>query len=444
MKASALPPLAHPLHFATAMMRHRITTAFLAILAALVPATTLSLDEAIRIGLQGNPRLQVQDLSADLAQARISQARKAMLPTLRGAAGMTNNWKKPNLEGTPQGYVWNTEAGLTLSQTIYSALTHTGIAIARQGQELNKLTSISQREELVLQLSSLYWEIVWMEDNRTSLRSSRTNLEHIAQTVQAQLENGVARKSDLNSANLAFRNVEASIELLSQQIAAQKNLLLLAVGKEPDSALVLTDSLNAEAATDTLTESVPTSQKLLHEQIRAKELEVSLANASRYPSVSLFVKYGTQGNSDHFDFQNKPSDRFTDNGAVGIQVDVPFFDGGAASSASTIAQIEKRQLELEYASQKLSQRSEVANARKALETARSQVTRQLGDMALTCENFQMREEEYKQQITSLADLLRAESEAIAARSNLAEARYKERIARLELERALGLLARRAH
>jgi outer membrane protein len=425
-------------------MKLRYAIVALPLALATEPSAAWKLEDVLRTGLQGNLDNRTQELSGDLAKARIEQARNAFLPTLRASAGLTHTWKKPVLEGTAQGYRWNAEAGLTLSQTLYSAQALTGVAIARQGRELDRLASRVQREALLAQLTTLYWNIAWLEENRASLRDSRTNLERIAQTVQAMVNNGVARRSDINSAHLAVRGVDASIELLDQQIAAQKNALCNAMGLEPDSSLTLADSLDTDAAPDDpMAPDLPSSLKLAQEQVRAKELEAALAADARMPSVTAFAKYGTQGNSERFDLVDKSKERFSDNGTVGIQVDVPLLDGGAARSGRAIARLERRQLEIEVARQKLSRTTGMLDARSGLETARSQVARQRENETLARENFRMKEEEHRQQVASLADLLRAESEVIASRSSLSEARYRERLARLELERALGQLSLRA-
>jgi outer membrane protein TolC len=245
--------------------------------------------------------------------------------------------------------------------------------------------------------------------------------------------------------NINIASLDASAEKLEQQVKTQKLALLNAMGRT-QSELFLTDKLSvdnrskADPEGDALKNS--TTLRLLEEQVQLKDMQETLAGQSRLPTVVAFAKYGTEGTSEHFDFYENTSDKFTDTGVLGVQIDVPIFDGMSSSNAKSKARIEKRQLQIDLEKKKIAIQADVSNAKTALATARSQVERQIANTKLSEENYQMKELEYKEQVASLSDLLTAESNVLSARSNLAEALYNEKTAELNLEQALGQISQR--
>ena len=412
-----------------------------------VPAqSTLSLQECLNSGLKGNLDLQRLELGTELTRSQIDQAKSSYYPSLDATGKITNLWDKPysytyHME---QGNRWTVNGGLTLSQPIFVAQVLTGIQIAKKGLVLDALAKQAQRDGTIQQLASLYWTAVYLEENQKVLEKSRNNLARVKETVKAMVEQGVAKKSDLNSMEINIASLDASVEKIANQVAAQKNALLQAMGRPPESNLSLSDRLGMEFRSKDQPTGDPlqnsTSIQILESQAELKEMQETLAGQNRWPTVAAFASYSSEASRDEFDFFDEPTHKFTDTGALGIQVSVPILDGGATTISKTQARIEKRQIQIDLAKKRLALQGDVSDAERSLATAKSQVERQATNARMSEENFAMKEMEYKEQVASLSDVLTAENEVISARSSLVEALYNEKTAELELKQILGLIA----
>ncbi|HSQ41633.1 MAG TPA: TolC family protein, partial [Fibrobacteraceae bacterium] len=147
--------------------------------------------------------------------------------------------------------------------------------------------------------------------------------------------------------------------------------------------------------------------------------------------------------SESLDFQKNTSDKFTDTGAWGIQIDIPLFDGFAAKAKASQARIEKQQLQLKQSKLRLNLKNQAEQAQRELQLAQHLVDRNINIVQLSKENFNMKQQEYEEQVCALSDLLSAENSVISARSELAKALYNEKSAELNLEYALGVISRQA-
>lgn len=436
----------HPTHFRTPATLGAILAWALA--ASATAPTTLTLQDCLNAGVQGNYDLRRIEEGTELTRIQIEAAKSNYYPTLKASGSVTHLWDKPVVQymgaEMEQGTRWNLAGGLTLSQPIFVAPALTGVRIAKKSLELDQLGKQAQRDGVLQQLSVLYWTAAYLEENQAVLVRSRDNLLRVQGTVQALVENGIAKKSDLNSMAISIASLESSVEKIGDQVAIQKTALQQAMGRSPDANLVLADRLEvgARRGGELVGDAAKNSKSLqiLERQLELKDMQVKVAAQSRWPTVVAFAKYSTDGASESFDFMDHPSDKFTDTGVLGVQVDVPIFDGMASSLSQKQARIEKKQLRIDRDKQRLALQASESNARRGLAVASSQVERQLSNTRLAEENFAMKEKEYQEQVASLADLLTAENSVISARSSLVEALYNEKTAELELKQVLGLLS----
>lgn len=409
---------------------------------------SLTLQECLQAGLQGNHDLKRLEVGTELTQSQIDQAKSHYYPVLKASGSLTNMWDKPvvvmNGIEMEQGKRWTVSGGLTLTQPIYVAQALTGVKVAKKGLELDGLGKQAQQEGAVMQLSALYWTVAYLEENQKVLQKSRDNLGRVKETVQALVQNGVAKQSDINSMDISLASLDLSVEKVANQVELQKTALLQAMGRNPVQKIVLSDKLSVDNRKAALLESYnmqgSKAIQILEKQVELKDMQESLAGQSRWPTVVAFAKYSGDAGSDSFDFHENTTDKFTDTGVLGVQIDVPLFDGMAASISKTQARIEKRQLQIDLEKKRQALQADSANAVRSLQTALNQVERQIANVKMAEENFAMKEMEYQEQVATLSDLLTAENDVISARSGLVEALYNEKTAELELKQVLGLLA----
>ncbi|MDR2732616.1 MAG: TolC family protein [Fibromonadaceae bacterium] len=426
--------------------------------------TSLSLKQALSEGLKGNLDIQKSELGSDGIDAQVNAAFRSYLPQLTASGSVTRLWMDPtpvpnyeawiaSLMGAPfdpstaivqYPINWNVKGDLTLSQFLYVPQALTGIKMAKKGKEIDAIVKQEIKEGITYGISMQYWTIVYMEENLEVLQKSKENLGKTREAIAAMVEEGIVKKSDLNTMDINLSSLGTQIDNLKVQIQTQKDGLLQIMGRTPGDNIELTDRLNVDFRTsedisgDPLQSSI--TLKRMEQQIKLSELNIDLTSEKIYPNVVAFASYGTESRSEKFaDLKGN----FADNGKAGIQVSIPIFDGMSNSAERTYARIQKRQAEIDMEKQRLALQATYETAKSTLFNAKNLVERNRENAKLSEENYLMKELEYKEQVAPVTDLLTADNNMQTARSNLVNALYTEKTAELALEQVLGILRHRA-
>jgi outer membrane protein TolC len=439
--------------------------AFFVAVFANATSAPLSLKQALNEGLKGNLDIKRSELGSEGIDAQVSSAFRSYLPQLTASGSLTHLWANdpakiqigvkpiPNEKGfldfmsIDYPINWNVAGDLKLSQFLYVPQAITGIKMAKKGKEIDALGKQELREGIIYGISMQYWTIVYMEENLEVLQKSKDNLGKTREAVAAMVEQGIAKKSDLNTMDINLSSLNTQIDNLKVQIQTQKDALLQIMGRSPGEAIDLTDRLNVDLrkaediSGDPLQSSI--TLKRMEQQVKLSELNIDLTSEKIYPNVVAYASYGAQASGEKFDFFNSPKDKFKDNGTVGVSITVPIFDGMSNSAERSYARIQKRQQEIDMEKQRLALQATYETAKSTLFNAQNLVERNRENAKLSEENYNMKELEYKEQVTPITDLLTADNNMQTARSNLISALYTEKTAELDLERVLGILRNRA-
>ena len=437
-------------------------------MAGFAAGAPLSLKQALSEGLRGNLDIQKSELGSDGIDAQVDAAFRKYLPQLTANGTVTRLWMDPTVVPNYEAWItslagfgplnpnealvkypinWNMSADIKVSQFLYVPQALTGIAMAKKGKEIDALGRQELKEGIIYGIAMQYWSIVYMEENLDVLQKSRDNLSQTREAIALMVEQGIAKKSDLNTMDINIASLNTQIDNLKVQIQTQKDALLQIMGRSPGAEINLTDRLNLDsrnpndASGDPLQSSI--TLKRMEQQVKFQDLQIDLTREKIYPNVVAFASYGTQANREKFDFFSAPQNKFNDNGAVGISITVPIFDGLSNSAERTAARIEKRQVEIEMEKQKLALQATYESAKSTLFNARNLVERNKENAKLSEENYMMKELEYKEQVAPITDLLTADNNMQTARSNLINALFTEKTAELALEQVLGILRHRA-
>jgi len=436
--------------------------------------TPLSLKQALSDGLKGNLDIQKSELGSDGIDAQVNAAFRKYMPQLTASGTVTRLWaneptKVPNYPawirslataGTPAPIPfdpnnafmeipinWNVSADVKLAQFLYVPQALTGIAMAKKGKEIDALVKQEIKEGIIYGISMQYWSVVYMEENLEVMQKSKNNLGRTREAIAAMVEQGIVKKSDLNTMDINLAALGTQIDNLKVQIQTQKDALLQTMGRPIGEDISLTDRLSVDSrdaggeSGDPLQSSI--TLKRMDQMVRLQEMQIDLTREKIYPNVVAFASYGTQSSREKFDFLSSPKDKFADNGTVGVNVTVPIFDGMSNSAERTYARIEKRQLEIDREKQKIALQAAYESAKSTLFNAQNLVERNRENAKLAEENYIMKELEYKEQVAPITDLLTADNNMQTAHSNLINALYTEKTAELTLEQVLGILRQKA-
>lgn len=431
---------------------------------AVAPAT-LSLPEAMTIGLENNLTTLLATERATEARALRQQVRSFLLPNITGTAYQQNrtlnlvaqglapsggqDMTGGGMGGPPPGgpaaaplipsFVgpFNTfDARLNFSQALLN------IAALRQYKSSAAAVQVADlTAELAREQVATFVALAYLTAQRGSLdvRAARADLalaEALRQLAQKQRDAGIANGIDVVRAEV--RASQQRLRLAQAEASATQDRLDLerAVGLPQGSATVLTDTLAARAeAVPTVEQALAPAQaarldaRIAEQTIAQKELDRRARAAARYPIISAAGDYGQSAVTPF------KSDRITR--TYGVTLSVPVFDGGYIGGRVKAALSEQRQAELQLGNTRGQVEQDVRQALIGWNLAAAQVRAADEQLALADLELALATQRFRAGVADNLEVLQAQAALANARALRVQALAQYGAARLNFAAATG-------
>ncbi len=428
----------------------------------LKPATDeplrLSLDDAIRSGLQTNLGLRRAENAERALHGQKLQALQEFLPTITltgdtgyyqhdlAAQGFGPGLVKSFAIFFPPGQLPNvppvtrdtmTEGQLHFDQILFSGPVIAGWRAAGAASRAAYFARMSARGEVVQQVASAYLHAIAAAsevDNAKALeKSDKVQLDH----VHPQYVAGTAANLDELRARVQYQAQQQAT--IAARNAFDKDLILLTreIGIDPGQKIVLTDrtpydDLAAQSREEVLAIAYKSRQD--YQNLRNQQVELRAVHAAyrsqRYPTLTFSGNYGVQAIGSvgsHGTFA-----------AIGT-LSVPLFreaslrgniDASQAQVSAIGAQLEDLRVHIDQ--QVRSALLDVKAAGELVEVSRSNL--ELATRALADETDRV-----TAGVDDTLPLVTAQASLAAAQTNLVESLYQYNLAKLALARSAGIL-----
>jgi outer membrane protein TolC len=252
--------------------------------------------------------------------------------------------------------------------------------------------------------------------------------------ARARFDSGQLLKSDLLSLEVQLAQTRESLSAARHGAALAARAFVFVLGLDPtDETVELTTddpALIRLDAPDTRDFSQRPELLGLQERVRAASAMVDAARAGRRPAVNAFASY-------QYD-QGWKTDRHGDSWLAGVSVDVNIFDGGLTSGRIRQSSAELAQVKEMLRKTSLGIGLEVEQARLAHASAVERLAVTTPVVAQAEESASLIRARFEREAVLTADLIGAESRLLEARLRRTIASADERMALVDLRRALGL------
>jgi len=413
----------------------------------------LTLKEAQQTALANRPLLRASQLSADSARQLTLQLQSGRYPQVLGsvtaATATTENTVQDGKEVTLDtriaagslnnpSVLWRAAAGLTVSQLVTDFGRTSSLVQSAQSNEAAQRYRVSAtRAQILLEVDDAYLAVLEAQAVRRvaakTVDARKALLDRIAALAKSKLKAELDvrfAQVNLDQARLlllsADNAVEAAFARLSTSLGFRDTRRFTLVDR-PDSPSppIDLDSLLAQAIARR-----PELASLRADRDAAKKF-VDAQKALRYPIINVYGAAGAVPVGD---------DRFPQYyGAIGINLNVPVFDGGKISALQQQAQLQALTL-----SESLSEteNSVVKAVRVAWLNANAgyqniEITAHLQEASAQALN--LAESRYNLGITSIVELNQAQLSAIDAEIVYSQARYRYLSALTALDYQVGTL-----
>lgn len=424
-----------------------------------------SLGECISYAEENNLSLQKDRLAVESAYQSKREVVGALLPQISASAGITDNIQKtrivmpnfvndmlpesmrdPNASkymSVTMGTDLNANWGVSLSQQILNFSLFNAVSIAKTAEDMAVTGVEISRKDVIAQTATLYYNVQVLEYTIEQFGESIALLEKTRRMMEACLDNGIVRKIDSDQIQVSKINLETEKMNLELALEVQKKLLKLQMGYDMNSDLqleklnitemeeqIFKEDLNSFSAYDQL------PYKLVKKQQDMLTYQKKSAVSETLPTIVLSGQYSHNYLGDDF---HGPTYQHFPVSMLMLNLKVPIFTGLSKNAKIKKADIELQKSQRDETQVVQSLNMAYSNARRQLDQSRLVVDTQRKNKELAQEVMSVTERNYGEGLSSLSDMLNANSSFIEAELNYVNALNNCITAYIDLKRVEGTI-----
>jgi len=414
----------------------------------------LTLHDACQLGVDNNTNVINAKLETKKSAYELKELKSKLYPQIEGYSDFSYYYAIPRMLmpgemfGTTGeipveiGTKYDWIGGFKASLMLYNQSYFTSIKIACRMLTINDLNLQQKKEELVYEVSQVYFLCKTTNYQIAQLEKNMQNTDHLLEILKLQNENGVARKIDHSKVFVNKNNLQTQIDhlvLLSQQ---QLGLLKYLIGIDAGAVIVLTDSLSFGQNIQGF--ELPdyngrTEIKLLDRQIEISSLNRKANQQLYLPTLSGSGQFYYDGQQNEFNYFNGTGDKFFKVGMIGISLNVPIFDGFGKRAKTKQYDIELLQLQNTRKNTADQYSRDFLDAKRLYNNSLQALLREQENIKIAVEDYDITLQGYRQQIVLLSDLMLSENSLTEARLSYVNALLQLKNAGLEAKKSKGEL-----
>ncbi|MFV9552319.1 TolC family protein [Algibacter sp. PT7-4] len=412
-----------------------------------------TLQECVDYALENNISVKQSSLDTEIAQENITSAKGNFLPNVSGStSGNFNFGSYLGQDGSRiSSNTFGTNLGLNAGVTLFNGYRNTTLyKQAKLGLKSSELQLQKLKDDISLFVVNSYLNALLSKENykiaEEQVRVTKQQIENIKTLV----EEGVNPKSDLF-------NVQAQLASNNEQLITAQNgidLALLNLSQLlqiPQAGFDIEDvNFNLDSAELAYTDTEKIFSKAVTDrpEIKAAELsiensqlDIELAKAAFYPTISLGAGLGTSyqhtlGEKDRrtiidpntgmvSSIPNGFGKQFNDNLGynIGVSLNIPIFNGNRTRSSVDRAVINKERITLGLEQAKQDLRSTIENAYFDARAALNQFRASEASLNAQEEAFRAAQESYNYGTMTAFEFEQVRNRLISAQSTLANSKF---------------------
>jgi outer membrane protein len=419
----------------------------------------VTLTEALQYAMKNSDVIRQAELDIENVEQKVVETRSAALPQINLTSTLNNNLLVQQFVlpaeafgGTPgefmsikAGQEWTAMTQVQLSQQLFNHQVFTGLRAAKSSVEFYELARQVSRENVIQQVATLYYQVIINQEKMNVIQANLDRVEKLENTVAVQFANGLAKKIDLDRIKVNKINIQTQQTQLEVAIVQQENLLKFYMGMPIQEQITLVsdeiiegieipqDALEQEnfVAVESLY-----AYKLLNKQKDLLIFQRKATTAEYIPTLSLGANYTYNTQSNELNLYTSKSLNY-DMASIGLTLRVPIFDGFNKRARSRQNSISISKVEEDMKKTVNSLNMAYDNAKNKIKNSLMAIQSQSANKALAEEVFASIQNNYKNGLATLTDLLNAETELVTAQNAYNEALLNYKVAELELKKANG-------
>lgn len=419
-------------------------------------AKLLTLPEAISYALEHKAEAEKARLDIRKGDAQIAEVKANAYPNLSFNSNTSYN---PLLQetvlpgemfGAPGqqvkvafGQKWTTSNMFQLQQVLFNQSVFTGLKAARSTKEFYLINAELTEEQIIEKVANAYFQVYQAEQMLDNAQSNLNITNQTINIIKGLYDAGLARKIDYDRVVVARNNVNSGVQQLENTVDLSENALKFMIGMPMNQEIELPEGTFDPAVLPDRTADFAerTEMKLMNKQIELLEWQKKASVAEYYPTVALTANYGFLGQGQKFPFTNGQENGvfWSDLSSIGLNINVPIFNGFATKSRIELNQIEIEKAQADLRETQLGLDLAHHNAITTLENNITMISMQEENVQLAEEVLSNTRSNYQHGLATLNDILDAERDLTDAKNNLTTAKLDYKLAEINLLKSQGKL-----
>ena len=405
---------------------------------------TVDLEGAQRHALEHNKGVLGAGLEMSKASFALREAIANGLPQVNASADYTNAMNasisiefSPDMPATEIPIPPTSNLYVNVGQLLFSGQYIVGIQLARLGETLSGLQYQKTKLDVISQTTDAYHLVLISEELLRMMKQNEQNLRSLYEKMEAMTVAGMIEQTELDQLSVQVNTMENAVRSSERQLELAKNMLRLVMGLDPQTDIVLTDSLShlldMAQLEGTLMQEFDLSGNLdyqiMQQQVEMSKKMVDMTRANALPTLSGFYQYTYK--------ILKPAFDMTPAHVIGLQLNIPIFSSGVRMAQIRQSSIEHQQARLtgEFVADQLQiQENQLRfNYINALEAYRNQEK----NVEVARKVYRNLTLKYEQGMISGLDMVNADNNYVRAETDFISSMLQVLNARVQLQKLYG-------
>lgn len=417
----------------------------------------LTLEKALHIAHQQNRDIMIAAQERSKAEAQVGEAKSGAYPQITAMGAYTRYIKKPVMFLPPHNMINPTDetmvfeigsdnaynAGLQLSQALYSRKVGVALQIAKTYRELSSESYSSTSQQVVRDVRKSFYQILLakklVEANRQGLEVIKSNVEN----VQAQFRVGAVAEFDLLRAEVQLANTEPLLISAENNYQLAVNALKNILSIPLDQPLHVDGDLAFEempadylhkASSEALQVNTLIKQLTLQEKLLDKN--ISIEKASSFPTLYMTGSYLWQSQDNTYTFRNY---NWANTVNVGMSLSYPLFDGFRTKQRVQQATVDRNKVQYTRLKTEEALRVQIQAAELRMAEAQKRMSGQEKNIEQAQKAVRIAQTRFKSGVGTQLELLDAQVAMTRSQTNHALALYDYLVAKTDWQYATGTI-----
>ena len=389
----------------------------------------VGLDQYTDYALQHNPSLQQSILSEKVEAQNVNTAIAPLLPTANAQATINDNLiintQILQFNGVTQEIKLGTKYSINPSGNInvnlINAANYQNLFIAKQNHELATANTQLNTEQIKTALSQAYYLYLLYQSNYDYALRNLANADTLLHITQVRFDNQYIDELDLNRSKSS--QLQAQNQLDQSKVSQEKSLnnLKLLAGINVKDQVVIQDKLVLQdmPLAEAITVNPMTRPELKTAMLRANISEMSILREKlRFaPELSAFANYGVTGLNNNFRFTDA-SQKWFQNSAVGVTLNVPVFAGGVKYYSVQKAKLNQQIAALDLKNSQIKTAKEDQDLVLDFVKAKNDLQVRQKQLSISERNYALALIKYKNESMTYDNLVNVQNEMLSAQQQI--------------------------